>query len=102
MRQTARQRRDVLAMGAHVIGPDGEILTLADLPPPSLSRWVPRRKAQVIAAVRGGLLTIADACSRYRLSVEEFMEWERHYDAAGMTGLRASVRTPPQPPSMFH
>ena len=35
-------------------GPDGTLLTLADLPPPNTKRWVIRRKAEVVAAVRGG------------------------------------------------
>src|SRR5436190_1249561 len=49
----------------YVIGPDGSPLTIADLPKPGTKRWVIRRKAVVIAAVRGGLLTLEEACSRY-------------------------------------
>ena len=51
----------------YVIGPDGSPLTIADLPPPSTKRWVIRRKAEVVAAVRGGLLSLEEACSRYTL-----------------------------------
>ena len=40
-----------------VMGPDGNPLTLDDLPAPGTTRWVIRRKAEVVAAVRGGLLT---------------------------------------------
>ena len=58
---------------SYVIGPDGSPLTLADLPPPSTKRWVIRRKAEVVAAVRGGLLSLDDACKRYTLTVEEFL-----------------------------
>ena len=43
---------------AKVIGPLGESLTLDTLPPPSTTRWVVRRKAEVVAAVNGGLLTV--------------------------------------------
>ena len=50
---------------SYVIGPDGSPLTLADLPPPGTRRWVIRRKAEVVAAVRGGLLSLDDACRRY-------------------------------------
>ena len=50
---------------SYVIGPDGSPLTLADLPPPSTKRWVIRRKAEVVAAVRGGLLSLDEACKRY-------------------------------------
>ena len=39
----------------YVIGPDGSPLTIADLPPKNTRRWVIRRKAEVVAAVRGGL-----------------------------------------------
>src|SRR5471030_1439044 len=42
----------------YVIGPDGSPLTIADLPPPTTKRWVIRRKAEVVAAVRGGLLSL--------------------------------------------
>jgi len=77
---------------SHVIGPDGSVLTPLNLPPANTVRWVARRKAEVIAAVHGGLLTMAEACHRYRLSSEEFLEWERHYDAQGLPGLRASTR----------
>ena len=35
-----------------VIGPDGKLLSLDDLPPPNTQRWVARRKAEVVAAVR--------------------------------------------------
>ena len=41
-----------------VMGPDGNPLTLDDLPPAGTTRWVIRRKAEVVAAVRGGLLTL--------------------------------------------
>ena len=61
---------------SYVIGPDGSPLTLADLPPPSTRRWVIRRKAEVVAAVRGGLLSLDDACKRYTLTVEEFLAWQ--------------------------
>jgi len=57
----------------YVIGPDGSPLTIADLPPTSTRRWVIRRKAEVVAAVRGGLLSLEEACDRYTLTVEEFL-----------------------------
>ncbi len=73
-----------------VIGPDGETLTLADLPPPNTTRWVIRRKAQVVSAVRGGLLSLDEACRRYVLSVEEFLSWQRAIDRHGLPGLRTT------------
>src|SRR3546814_6536425 len=40
---------------AQVVGPLGEPLTLESLPPVDTTRWVVRRKAEVVAAVNGGL-----------------------------------------------
>ena len=60
----------------YVIGPDGSPLTIADLPAPGTKRWVIRRKAEVVAAVRGGLLSLEEACARYTLTVEEFLSWQ--------------------------
>ena len=74
----------------HVIGPDGHPMTLGDLPPSDTRRWVIRRKAQVIAAVRGGLITLEEACERYNLSVEEFLSWQRLIDRHGVLGLRVT------------
>ena len=75
---------------SYVIGPDGSPLTLADLPPPGTKRWVIRRKAEVVAAVRGGLLTLEDACRRYTLTVEEFLAWQYSIDQHGLAGLRTT------------
>jgi hypothetical protein len=75
---------------SYVIGPDGSPMTLADLPPPSTRRWVIRRKAEVVAAVRGGLISLEDACARYTLTVEEFLAWQRAIDRYGLAGLRAT------------
>ncbi|HLU91257.1 MAG TPA: DUF1153 domain-containing protein [Pedomonas sp.] len=73
-----------------VIGPLGEPLTLENLPPPDTTRWVVRRKAEVVAAVKGGLLTMEEACARYSLSVEEYLSWQRSVERNGMPGLRVT------------
>jgi hypothetical protein len=75
---------------ASVIGPLGELLTLDSLPPPSTTRWVVRRKAEVVAAVNGGLLTVDEVCDRYSLTLEEFAGWQRAVDRSGMPGLRVT------------
>lgn len=75
---------------AQVIGPLGEPLTLDSLPPASTTRWVVRRKAEVVAAVNGGLLTVDEVCERYNLTVEEFAGWQRAVDRSGMPGLRVT------------
>ncbi|NIA69481.1 DUF1153 domain-containing protein [Pelagibius litoralis] len=74
----------------NIIGPAGKPLTLDDLPPPSTRRWVIRRKAEVVTAVRAGLLTLEEACERYSLSVEEFLSWQSLIDKHGMRGLRTT------------
>ncbi len=75
---------------SNVIGPAGKPLSLDDLPPPSTKRWVIRRKAEVVTAVRAGLLTLEEACARYNLSVEEFLSWQSLIDKHGMRGLRTT------------
>ena len=74
----------------YVIGPDGSPLTIADPPPSNTRRWVIRRKAEVVAAVRGGLLSLDEACSRYTLTVEEFLSWQVSIDSHGLAGLRTT------------
>src|SRR5258708_16229709 len=88
----------------YVIGPTGAPLTLADLPPPNTQRWVIRRKAEVVAAVRGGLLTLDEACERYSLTNEEFLGWHQSIDRHALPALRPTPlpqhrsRPPPQLP----
>ena len=74
----------------YVIGPDGSPLTVADLPPTTTRRWVIRRKAEVVAAVRGGLLSLEEACTRYTLTVEEFLSWQASIEDHGLAGLRTT------------
>ena len=71
----------------YVIGPDGERMTRADLPPPGVRRWVPRRKARVVAAVEGGLISREEACERYALSDEELECWKESLTSHGLKGL---------------
>lgn len=73
-----------------VKGPDGQSITTADLPSRDTKRWVIKKKAIVVAAVNGGLLTITEACERYSLSVDEFLAWKRAIETHGMPGLRAT------------
>ena len=74
----------------YVIGPTGAPLTLDDLPPANTQRWVIRRKAEVVAAVRGGLLSLDDACEKYGLTNEEFLAWQKSIDRHGLAGLRTT------------
>jgi hypothetical protein len=74
----------------YVIGPTGAALTLSDLPPADTQRWVIRRKAEVVAAVHGGLLTLDEACERYSLTNEEFLGWQKSIEQYGLAGLRTT------------
>lgn len=80
--QDARQRA--------VIGPAGKPLSIEDLPSPNTKRWVSRRKAEVVTAVRSGLLSLEAACARYNISIEEFLSWQRLIESHGVPGLRAT------------
>lgn len=73
-----------------VPGPAGTTLTIDSLPPPNTRRWVVRRKAEVLAAIDGGLLTATEACARYAISPEELELWQKSLERAGMAGLRVT------------
>ena len=60
------------------------------MPPPNTKRWVIRRKAEVVAAVRAGVISLDEACRRYTLSIEEFLSWQRLIDSHGLAGLRVT------------
>lgn len=72
-----------------VMGPYGPV-TAVDLPSADTKRWSIRRKATVTAAVRGGLLSLEEACSRYALDVEELLSWQYCIDHYGLQGLRTT------------
>jgi DNA-binding response OmpR family regulator len=60
-----------------------------------MNRWVIHRKATVVAAVRGGLVSMEQACARYSLTNDEFASWERACSRFSMPATRALV--PPYP-----
>jgi hypothetical protein len=66
------------------------LLTTESVPPVTTTRWVARRKAQVVGAVQAGLLTIDEACRFYRLTLEEFLSWQRALNLFGVAGLKAT------------
>ncbi|HEY7611172.1 MAG TPA: DUF1153 domain-containing protein [Alphaproteobacteria bacterium] len=76
---------------ARVIGADGRPLTLQDLPANDV-RWSKKRKAQVVAAVRGNLISFEDAVRRYGLSPGEFIAWESEVLASLAARQRAVER----------
>jgi Protein of unknown function (DUF1153) len=83
-------RQEPESYAGTVMGIDGSPLTLASLPPSRNTRWVARRKAEILLLVRGRLLTMLEACDQHGISVEEFKDWQRAYDMHGLSGLYAS------------
>jgi hypothetical protein len=75
---------------SYVIGADGGPLSLSDLPAAKNQRWVIRHKANVVAAVRGGLISLDDVCQRYSLTREEFLAWSGAVDRFGISALSAA------------
>ncbi len=76
--------------GKAVIDPFGEPLTVDTLPPADTTRWVPRRKAQVVCAIRGGLISRQEACDRYGISDAELGYWEKLLYDHGVGALRVT------------
>jgi hypothetical protein len=79
--------------GRDAIPPQSAVVLPFQLPPLTTRRWVARRKAEVVAAVHAGMLSALEACRRYRLSPEEFLEWERHYLAGDLGWPRPTGHT---------
>ena len=73
-----------------VLGPNGDVLIPSDLPGSTTRRWVIRRKAEVVAAVQGELLSLEEACRRYTLTIDEFHAWELSLKRHGFNGLKAT------------
>jgi Protein of unknown function (DUF1153) len=61
-----------------------------DLPAADTKRWVPRRKAAVVVAIRKGTISAQEACKLYNVSAEELVHWERDLDLYGVPGLRTT------------
>ncbi len=76
--------------GLVVIGPDGQVMSEKDLPSADTKRWVIRRKAEVVAGVRAGLISLAEACEKYSLSIDEFLTWQSQLDRHGLKGLKVT------------
>jgi hypothetical protein len=71
--------------------PDGQILSLADLPAPETRRWVASRKAVVVRAVQHGLILRSAALERYGLSEEEFETWCAAVETHGVDALKVTL-----------
>ena len=73
-----------------IIDSYGQPLTGGTLPAADTVRWVPRRKAQVVCAVREGLISGQEACDRYGISNEELFSWEKLLGDHGPKALRVT------------
>lgn len=69
---------------------DGMRLGPSHLPPSHAIRWVTRRKAEVLAAIRCGMITAEDAAARYAISMDELISWESAMTRFGPEGLGAT------------
>lgn len=87
--QTSRHPQGGI-QGGEILSPSGKLMTFEDLPPKATKRWVIRRKAEVVAGVHGGLITLEQALRRYELSVDEFRTWEKLLKDHGLAGLRTT------------
>ena len=67
-----------------------ETLLKEGLPAPNTRRWVVRRKAAVVIAVKTGAITIEQACQVYQLTEEEFLSWKHAFETHGFPGLRTT------------
>ena len=56
--------------------------------PPGSTRWTAQRKKAVVVAVEAGLLSMQEACSRYSLTIEEFLSWQLRLAQHGLVGLQ--------------
>jgi len=71
--------------------PDGTVMTRADLPDPNTRRWVASRKAAVVRAVEGGLISRKEALEIYALSGEELDAWTEAVASHGEAALKATA-----------
>lgn len=59
-------------------------------PPSRPTRWIPQRKAEIVAAIRGGHMSFEEARERYALSIEEYLSWQVGLELSGLPGLRVN------------
>ena len=77
-------------MNNFVEQPPGQVPSMGELPTPNTVRWVARRKAAVVAAVRAGKITMEEVLRVYQLTEEELLSWQRSFESHGLAGLRAT------------
>ena len=83
----------------YVVGADGDIITRGSLPPSTTQQWRIQLKAKVVAAVESGIISREEACARYHMSDDEYLEWRRRVEKSGLAGWRAQQAKGPVPRS---
>lgn len=76
---------------ARIVGPNTSVFTIDMLPPAGTTRWVAKRKAEVVAAVESGMISLDEVMERYALSLEEYCSWQRAMQRSGVEGLKVSA-----------
>ena len=89
-RSRALRERTSTVVQAATVSRRRKPIKIDDLPPPGITRWVIHRKAQVVAAVQAGALSLEEVCARYSVSVEEFQSWQKTLQRHGIYGLRTT------------
>ncbi len=74
----------------YVIGPDGSPLTIADLPAPEPSGGSSAARPKSLPRCAAAFCLSEEACSRYTLTVDEFLSWQFSIDQHGLAGLRTT------------
>ena len=70
--------------------PNGEVMSLSDLPPRETVRWVASRKAAVVKGIALHLISKEEAMKRYGLSEEELNIWMHNGATYGQRGLKST------------
>jgi hypothetical protein len=68
--------------------PTTEQIKLGNPAPVRPVRWMPRKKAEIVAAIRDGYMSLEEARERYALSIEEYISWQTGIELSGLAGLR--------------
>lgn len=58
--------------------------------PKQTDRWTAARKAQIVAAVKNGLITEKELKEKYAMSCDEFLSMEKSINMFGVRGLRTT------------
>lgn len=68
----------------------GNVIAPYDIPPAGMNRWTPARKALVVRAVQGELITLDEVLERYKMTEPEFRRWESSLKTDGALGLKVT------------